>query len=364
MVRGVLALSALVLLLAGSVSAQQPGPPPPPPPPPPAWVQPDPPGPAAPQPAPPAPAIAPVPGTVPGAVPPVPPPLLPPPPPVTIFPGPPAVVEPLPREAAPGWFAGIELGVLLPQLNYHLAAPVTVNGGPVLVNVPAAALDWTGAPRLELGYRFPDGIGAVAASFQNVTSQGTDSLAVFDAAGGAFLRTRLDMNIFDLDYRGADLALAPLWDLGWFAGVRTAFFYDDSRATGAVLNERSSDHFVGVGPHIGLEIRRGLEVAPGLAVFGRLEGGVIIGETSEHFEVTEQLGGGASAYNDSRISAARSAPVLTFRTGFSYAPPHTAPWFNFALGYELEQWWGLGSEAGNRADVNVQGFFFRGEFRY
>ena len=57
-------------------------------------------------------------------------------------------------------------------------------------------------------------------------------------------------------------------------------------------------------------------------------------------------------------------PVLDFQTGVSYAPPQCGSWFRFAFGYELEQWWGFGNVAGNHADLNVQGLFFRGEFRY
>jgi hypothetical protein len=253
---------------------------------------------------------------------------------------------------------------VVPQLSYHLTSSVTVNGAPVSVDLPAAGLDWTGSPRFELGYRFPDSIGAVVGSFYNVTSQGTDSIAPFDAGGGAFLQSRLNMNVLDVDYVGANLCFAPLWDLQWRLGIRTAFIYADSQATGTFFSESSSDHFVGAGPHFGVEIIRALPKLPGFAVFGKLEGAVVIGQTSEHFQVTEHPPGDSSSFGDSRVTSGRSVPLLAFRTGISYSPPNYAPWIRFAFGYEVEEWWGMGNIAGNHVDLNVQGLFFRGEFRY
>jgi hypothetical protein len=234
----------------------------------------------------------------------------------------------------------------------------------VEVDVPASGLDWTGSPRFDLGYRFPNGIGSVVASYYNVTSQGSDSIPSFDPAGGAFLQSRLNMNVLDLDYLSANLCFAPLWDLQWRLGLRAAFIYTDTQATGAIFNATSSDNFVGAGPHFGVEIRRGLEFLPGLAVFGKLEGAVVIGQTSEHFQLSENLGGGATAFGANRITTDRSVPVLAFRTGISYTPANYAPWIRFAFGYEVEEWWGMGNTAGNHLDLNVQGLFFRGEFRF
>jgi hypothetical protein len=268
------------------------------------------------------------------------------------------------KDGPPGWFSALELGLVVPDLNFHLSGPVAVNGGTTQVTLPAASLHWTGSPRFDLGYRFDDGLGALVASYQNVTSQGSANIDAFDPAGGAFIRTRLNMNVVDLDYLSTNLAFAPDWDLQWRLGVRIAAVYFDSQATGMVLDESSSDNFIGAGPHFGVYVQRHLDLVPGLAVFGSLDGAVVIGESSTNFQVSEQLGGGSSAFGANRISGGRSVPVLTFRTGVSYAPPQAAAWFRFAAGYEFEQWWGLGNVGDSHANLNVQGLFFRGEFRY
>jgi hypothetical protein len=251
-----------------------------------------------------------------------------------------------------------------PELHYGLSAPVTVGGVVTQVQPPSTALDWTGVPVLEVGYRFGEGIGALAATYRNVTSEGTGIAPAFDAAGDATVRTRLNLNSLDLDYLSTELQFAQYWDLQWRLGARLAFAYFDSQATGAILAESGSSNFVGAGPHFGLEVRRSLEFAPGLAAFARLEGAVVLGTVSQHFEESVSAGGVVVTSGDSRISGGRSVPVLSFETGLSYTPAHYAPWFRFAFGYELDHWWGLGDLQGSRGDLTVQGLFFRGEFRF
>jgi hypothetical protein len=263
-----------------------------------------------------------------------------------------------------GWLAALELGMVQPHLNYQLSAPVTVGGITRTVNVPTARLDWTGSPRLDLGYRFPDAFGAVVASYRNITSDGGGSVSRFDGGGDATLLTRLNLNVLDLDYHGANLRLGELWDLDWQAGVRLAIIYVDTRATGRIFDDHTSDHFVGAGPHAGLGISRAFAFAPGLSAFGHLEAAGVIGSTSEHFESTERFAGGASVYGDNRIEGGRTVPELDFQVGLAYSPPQGDPWVRFAAGYEVEQWWGLGNIGGNRLDINIQGVFFRGEFHY
>jgi hypothetical protein len=263
----------------------------------------------------------------------------------------------------PGWFASIELEVIAPDLSVHLSGPVAVAGVSSPVQLPGADLNWTGALRLEVGYRFPDGASLVGA-YRNVTASGTGGIANFDPAGGAFLRTRLNMNVFDFDYVSAEIPFSPLWDLQWRLGLRVAINYFDSQATGQVIAKDASSLFGGAGPHFGAEVRRALEVLPGLSAYGRLEGALVIGAVSQHFDEWVQLGGGSVTGGDSRSDGVRAVPVLGFETGLSYRPPLLSPWVRFAAGYEIERWWGLGNIGDSHADLTVQGLFFRGEFRY
>ena len=70
------------------------------------------------------------------------------------------------------------------------------------------SLDWTVAPRFELGYRFPDSFGDFSASYRFLTSEGRGT--AINAFGAFDVRSRLDLNQLDLDYGSARFfALAP-----------------------------------------------------------------------------------------------------------------------------------------------------------
>jgi hypothetical protein len=157
--------------------------------------------------------------------------------------------------------------------------------------------------------------------------------------------------------------VAPFWDLSWSAGARIGTAYYDSQVTGRVVEQRVSNNFVSGGPHAGIELARQLDVVPGLALFGRLEGAVLIGEISQSFEETQTLFG-AQVGGATRLTHGQAVPVLSFLTGVSYTPPVQGRWLRFTLGYQFEQWWGLGDAGASHGDLTFQGIFFRGEFTF
>lgn len=268
-----------------------------------------------------------------------------------------------PRFRKPGFFASLELAVVQPQIHSSLAAPVLVNGLPRNVSVPFTNQDWTGSPRLELGYRFPEGAGSLVAAYRSVVSQGTANLYGFDPKGPAFLRSRLNMNIVDVGYASPEMPFAPLWNFRWDLGARIGTVYYDSRAQGMVLNERVANNFVGAGPHVGLNVRRYFEAAPGFSLYGRLDGAVVVGNSTQSYERIRQTHFGTVS-GASRFSDSNSVPVLGAQVGLSYAPPNDPHWFRFSLGYLFEEWFGVGNAGQSHGDVLFQGFFFRGEFNY
>jgi hypothetical protein len=146
--------------------------------------------------------------------------------------------------------------------------------------------------------------------------------------------------------------------------MRSTVTYFDSHATGEIVHQSSSNLFGGAGPLVGAEVRRGLDFLPGLGAYGRVETAVVIGSVSQHFEESVQPVGGSVTSGDSRRHAIRAVPVLGFETGLTYMPPEFGSWLRFDLGYKVEGWWGLGSTGESHGDLGVQGFFFRGEFRY
>src|SRR5262249_42471645 len=112
-----------------------------------------------------------------------------PPPPSPPLAPPPDLISP-----PPGFFVTFEGQALFPHIKKRLAAPVMVdNLFANVVHLPTADLDDTGSPRIELGYRFPQGFGGVVAAYRNVTTEGFGAIAPFDLVGDGALRSRLNL---------------------------------------------------------------------------------------------------------------------------------------------------------------------------
>jgi hypothetical protein len=272
-----------------------------------------------------------------------------------------------PYSPAPGWFWAVEMNVVAPQIKNRLQAPVAIDSPvfqqsgiqallPSVVHLATAELDWTGAPRFQLGYRFPEGCGEFLFSYRFLGSDGRTTIPEFDFGDDGLLRSHLDMDVFDFDYGSREYSLDPHWDMKWRAGVRLANIFFDSLAEGFFREERTSNHFVGGGPHLGLDLWRKLDIE-GLDLYIRLEAASVVGQISQGFEriiATDPLAGGATL-----VHHTQGVPVLNVQAGLSWSP-----WYGrtrLALGYEFERWWYLGEAADSRAELTTQGIFFRAE---
>jgi hypothetical protein len=283
-----------------------------------------------------------------------------PPPGIPLFRGEPLAPRPLTLDD-PGFYVGLEIDLVAPDIQRRLNSVVTVNGIPSVVNLQNPKPNWTGPYRVEIGYHLAENCGAVSVTYRSIVSSGSENIFGFDPLGDGFLHTRLNANIVDLDYISPRLAVAPLWEVDWRAGVRIAAIYYDSRATGMILGERTSNNFIGAGPHFGAEALRALPL-PGLSVLGSLDLGFVIGGVNQNYEQTFLLADGTSTGGALHASGSSTAPVLTFRLGLGYTPPvGVLRWSRFSFGYQFEQWWNVGRSQG---DLNVQGLFFRGEFKF
>jgi hypothetical protein len=272
-----------------------------------------------------------------------------------------------PREPSPGWFADLEIGLVGPHVRNHLNSPVLVRTPTPFIDqvrLPTAHLDWVGSPAIDIGYRLPDGWGAFVFSYRSIVSEGRDLLLDFDPNGDAGLKSRLNVNVFDLAYAGHPCSLSPLWDLQWKAGVRVASVYFDSRAIGPVFTQSVSNNFVGAGPLASVEVARRFADAPELAVFGRLEGSLLVGGDHQGFAETVRDDNGSAFGGAVSGSSTQVVPVLALRVGLSYTPPWAGCWNRFALGYEFQQWWNIGQGGGSHADLSTNGIFFRAEFGF
>ncbi len=273
---------------------------------------------------------------------------------------------PLPQ---PGWLADADLGLVIPHLKNHLVGTVQLPGAaaPDTVALGSAALDWTAFPRVEAGYRLPSGFGAVAMSFRFLDTEGNGSTAGLD--GPAALHSRLSLYETGLDYLSDETSLWPNWDMKWTVGLRVLWSFFDSRADesaalaaagSTVVEQRESNWYCGVGPHLGLELDRQIGCT-GLAFVLRSEGSIYIGRLRQAFYETSTTGLSAS----SSIPVSQGVPELAFFAGLRWQPPQWKG-AEFYAGYQYEYWWDVGrnNSTTSSGDMAVQGFFVRAGWNF
>ncbi|HXG10234.1 MAG TPA: Lpg1974 family pore-forming outer membrane protein, partial [Gemmataceae bacterium] len=287
---------------------------------------------------------------------------------------PPPAIPALPVVNPPGWFAAIELDLVKPHIKNRLQATVPLDDlFNVRLHLPTAELAWTVAPRFEVGYRLPDELGELLVSYRFLVTEGcvrgSSADDLFFSRGS--LKSRLDLQVIDLDYAHREYALGPSWDMKWKFGVRLANLFFDSRtavrftdlevADDFTAGARTSNYFFGAGPHVGLDLWRRFG-GTGLALFGRLEGALVVGRIHQAFEEVFRfddlaLGGATS------LDQAQAVPVLNVQAGLGWTPAWQ-PGVRFAAGYQYEHWWYVGHIGDSRAELWDQGVFFRAEYKY
>ncbi|MBY0232397.1 MAG: hypothetical protein K2W96_24225 [Gemmataceae bacterium] len=271
-------------------------------------------------------------------VPPGPPPLVAPPPPPP--PPGPFLPAPLPPPTPDGFFANVELAIVLPRIEGKLAGPV---------GVPPAKLDAAVSPTFEIGYKPGGAEGGYFAL----------ALRFLDASGGGDPRSRLSAMTFDLDYGQLPVEFAPRWTFGWRVGARIADLSFDSRDG---LGQRSRNEFYGGGVHGRADFERRIVPVPGLSLFGRLDGAVVVGHVVQRYSVD-----GFTVWDRD----SRAVPMVNAQAGLSYVPP-LLPALKVTAGYEYERWFKVGSLgltatgtlAGSSGDVWWHGVFLRGQFDF
>ena len=279
-----------------------------------------------------------------------------------------------PELPQPGWFADVDILVAKAHVKNKLTNASIPGGAPDIVRLPSAPLDWTVAPRFEIGRTLPSGFGAVALSYRFLTTAGNGVTQGLDAP--AVLRSRLDLNIVDLDYISHELSLWPKWDMTWRVGGRLGYAYFDSRAVepfdaaaagSGVFEQRNSDRFLGFGPHGGVEVDRRVQ-GTGLSLFASSDFWIDVGRIRQTFnEVTTTLGpDGLPTTMATSASSSQAVPVLNLQGGLRWRPPDYSNCELF-LGYEYEYWWNVGRFSrtpDSRGTLWDQGVLLRAEFNF
>jgi hypothetical protein len=254
---------------------------------------------------------------------------------------------------------------------------------PDTVHLPGAELDWTVAPRLEVGYRLPSGFGEFALSYRFFATDGTESILGPD--GPAALKSRLDLNVVDLDYASREFFTDqwPYCHMKWRFGLRYANVFFDSRADepfaaaaagSGILETSVSNHYWGIGPHAGLELTRPFERS-GLALVGSIDGATLLGRIGQNFvEASTSPGSnGQLLTGKTRDSGSQSVPIINTFVGMRWQPSVANVNMHIRnldvhvdLGFNYEYWWNVGrnSSTTSRGELSDQGVLLRAEFNF
>jgi hypothetical protein len=283
-----------------------------------------------------------------------------------------------PDWAQPGWFADVDLSAMVPHFKNRLNGSLRLDDmPPASVHVPGADLDWTVSPRFEFGYRLPSGFGALGLSYRFLITEGS---AIGPGPDGpTAFKSRLDVHVIDLDYISREFSVWPngdLWKMQWRFGLRWASIYYDANSTesfdeaaagSGIFSARATDRFVGIGPHLGVELARRLDER-GLSLVGWIDGWISLGRIRQgFFEESTMLGpGGLPSGAISQVSSSQAVPALNVQAGLGYQPPEY-PNVELFVGYQYEYWWNVGRlsiTTNSRGELSDQGITFRVGFNY
>jgi hypothetical protein len=302
-----------------------------------------------------------------------------------------------PEAAPPGIFFNGESSVVWPHFRNELVggqvtfaqlsgvSPVSNVGLPPgdglpvtgdLLKFPGNPLNATVAPRLEIGYRFPDGFGELKVGYRFLESTGSDTLTL-GALGDASQKGRLDVHFVDLDYGTREFSLGPDWEMRAAVGLRyarafvhsqvtfltpvavTSFPFGTGPFTRLTEAETIANWYLGV--HGVFEVARRLRV-PGVTLFGRAEGSGLYGRVHQIFKETFVE---APGYSEINVRNGVGCPLLGAQVGLSWDVPR---WNHsrFMIGYQYEIWWqfGRGNNDLSFGTLDDQGLFLRAEFNF
>jgi hypothetical protein len=246
--------------------------------------------------------------------------------------------------------------------------------------LPSTTLDWTVAPQVFFGYRLPTGFGEVALSYRGMGTKGNGTTML---DGPATLRSRLDFNIFGLDYVSREYSLWPQFDLRWSFGLRLTTLYFDSRADqpfdqaaagSGDMEQHETNHLLGIGPHVGLKLARRVRDS-GVSMVARVE---FTGSFSTIHQGFNTLSTNADASGQPLVGTTithnhMGTQLFESQLGVGWQPP-SLPNANLFVGWQYLYWWRVGTNLdtapagpfgrGSIADIWSNGVVLQGAYRF
>jgi len=272
-----------------------------------------------------------------------------------------------------GWFAGVELTATTSEVHSEVTSANLSPGDPFsgtfskTIRLPVAELNWTAMPRVFVGYRSENGYGEYIASYRYMQSQGNNSLPNFDASGTGQLSSRLQIHVLDLDYAFTD----QLDGLSWLfpkiirrsMGMRTTSAIFDSTANGQqIIEERAGSVFIGAGARANFEGTWTTSI-PSVSFNAGSDISGIVGFNYQRFGEQFQTAGGVQRASGRTDGGLSGIPILNVRAGLSWIPEWGNRSIRLSAGYQWEQWW-ITSDTGQENEINLQGPYIRGEYRW
>ncbi|MFM7148575.1 MAG: Lpg1974 family pore-forming outer membrane protein, partial [Gemmataceae bacterium] len=300
--------------------------------------------------------------------------------PVGVAPPPGAVVAPLDpgsdgwgplgaQSSPPGWFFDVEVAYVFPNLNFKLTNDVPLPKTNETLNTPSVGLDSTVMPAFEIGYRLPESTGLFALSYSFLFAEGTGERPMLNVPSQ--VKTRGQVNWLDLDYGTVPYEFSPRYTINYRIGARIGDIYMDSTASNALRTESISSDFFGAGPHARMDIERRIVPLPGLALYGRLDGVVYVGQVKQKAQLSLANPGGQVINDSFYVRRTQTSPYGNLQAGLSYSPP-AIPALKLTLGYLIESYWNVGrlgtdgatGISASRGQLWSQGAFLRGQWDF
>ena len=244
-----------------------------------------------------------------------------------------------------------------------------------IVSFPGNRFNPTVSPRLELGYRLPDGFGEFKISYRFMDSTGSDTVIVptlgMPTSRAAWMSSS---SIWTMGTQ--QFSLGPDWEMRTAIGLRYSevffdsqvAFLDPSPVIGAYgttpFTRLTQSEAVGnwyLGAHAVGEVGRTLFV-PELTLFGRVEGTGMYGRVNQTFKETFVEGPGMTQIS---VNNGVGCPLVAGQVGLSWDIPQ---WNHsrVMIGYQYEMWWqfGRGDNDLSFGTLDDQGLFLRAEFNF
>ena len=137
------------------------------------------------------------------------------------------------------------------------------------------------------------------------------------------------------------------------------------------MYQKASSDFFGTGPHARLDLERRVVTIPGLSLFGRLDGAVLIGRVKQNIRLEVPDGLGNVIADGGNSNSTQAVPELGVQLGLSYIV-QAVPGLKITSGYDFSQIWNVGrlGQSANGVTSNTQGqlttngWFLRGQYDF